>query len=205
MPLTKSVIDILNDESRLVNQLYHVFRMIHLTVTICHSSKIQACHRLAECCWFKTLSVPQCLHDKEARILRHGFLGTGKNAYNLFFRKTIQELTHPYRIQAISTRRKRGLGIQQVNAIAFYSIGSFPTLYILSHHLYLLRQVKNRDVYILVIRNTLQSSLACIPANVIKGTGGVLSKNYFQRLRKGGIAIEMVKAKPTLLNLFGKA
>ena len=99
MSLTKSVIDILNDEACLVNQLYHVFRMIHLTVTICHSSKIQACHRQAECCWFKALSVPQCLHDKEARILRHGCLGTGKNAYCLFFRETIQELTHPYRIQ----------------------------------------------------------------------------------------------------------
>ena len=78
-------------------------------------------------------------------------------------------------------RRKTFRSIQQIHGITFDAVGARLASGGLSHHLKLLRQVDDGDLYIVVVTHALQSPAACVTAHVEQGLWFV-GKHNFQGL-----------------------
>ena len=98
-------------------------------------------------------------------------------------------------------RRKRVRAVKQVGPESINTLSTRLACRLLFHHLHLLRQIHDGDEDVWVVTHALQSPTACIAAHVQERLG-LVGKHDLQSLLERAVAIEMVKAEPTLLHLF---
>ena len=188
-------------EARLTDTHLHVLGVVHFRVAVGEGCKVKARHGETEGRWFIALTVPEGLHDIDARRWGHRRLRPTQDAHDLVHREAVEELTHPDGVEPALSLREQCLWVEQVDAMAADALSTGLTLDIRLHQSDLLRQVKDSHLHILAVAHALQGPLSGISANVVERTYVMLIKDDLQRLRERRVAIEMVKAKPALLYL----
>ena len=94
--------------------------------------------------------------------------------------------------------------IKQVYAVAFDAVSSRLTDDVPLHHFYLLGQIENGHLHVIVVADALKCPLASVATYVVEGTDVILIEDNLQGLGKGGVAIKMVEVKPAVLHSFGE-
>ena len=171
-------------KASLTDTSLHILSIVHLRVAVGNNSEIEARHRQTESCRFKALTVPKCLHDRDARLRRHRRLRTLQNAHNLLHRETVEELTHPDGVETTLTLGEHSLRIEQVDAIATDALSTRLAFDILLHHTDLLRQVEDSHLHLIIITHTLQGPLARITTHIVERTHMVLVEYDLQGFRE---------------------
>ena len=196
------VVDMLHFQSRLTDKTRHIVGVIHLAVAVGNCGEVEARHCQTECGWLKTLTVPQSFHNEHPRIWAHRSLGSAKDAHNLLLGETVKELRHPDGIYVVVLRLWQFHRlVEQIYSDAIDTLGAGLTGHIAAHHLDLLRQIDDCNVYIRLVLHTFQGPFAGIAAYIVKRAHIMLDKHKLKRFGKRRVALEVVESKPAFLYL----
>ena len=97
--MPQMVVDLLDLQTSLTDTGLHVLRVVHLRVAVGDGREVEARHGEAEGRRLVTLTVPERLHNIDARLSRHRRLRTTQDAHDLIHREAVEELTHPDGVQ----------------------------------------------------------------------------------------------------------
>src|SRR5574344_739935 len=149
MSLSQIIKNGLHFKTGFIYQRHQIVAMVHLTISIGNGRKIDAGKRETHRSRFKSLTIPERLHNKETTISIHHFNCALKNTQNLTLTETIEELAHPDNIP-MAVGRKFVMTIKNIRGKTYNAISTrFPNCLIL-HQFYLLGQVNNGDFYVLI-------------------------------------------------------
>ena len=196
--------NLLDLQTSLADAGLHILSVVHLRVAVGDGGEVETRHRQTEGRRLESLTVPQRLHDVDARIVRHRLLGALQDSHDLLHREAVEELTHPDGVESAFALGEACLLVEQVDAVAADALSPRLALHVLLHHTDLLGQVEDCHLYLLVVAHALQGPLARVAAYVVERLHVVLVEDDLQGLGEGRVAVEVVEAEPALLHLWGQ-